>query len=497
MVTISKLDYLLKVLKISGKEAAECLGVDTTTVSKWRNNRRKIPIKNGQARELSKFIIEREAQQDGQRVFDILKTIKAEIHPKSREQQIELLSLWLSEENLEPPNTLNEKVKTFTPKNGYNTNVSIFIGENGIDEALTHFFERVLKMSPGKTIYLTDYSGINWVNSDDDVNNQLRVKLCMKYFRLLAGLGHKLVIFDCDTDIYRPYRAIFRWMELYLMDMTEVWSHPPIHYSSHYTNIVVENEAALQCISNDESDGKPHGMLYTNRETVEFFAKNVESVKKRSKRLIESLPNSDILSLVEVTKQNLKLNRHIYMLNPSVTLQLIDTALLAEILEENGICAEKIKECAAASKTLKNITITNRCTAIYNLDILERFIPVDYTQDSDLSEICGSQVLLSKSHQKKILNSIMTSSAHGGSHIFFITPDYLNAVPNNLSIFVQEDAFFAAWNVRKYNKRLYCQNLDIISGFYRYIDDLKNNVPKICREKDWRDKQMNRIRELL
>ncbi|MDR1493027.1 MAG: hypothetical protein LBT05_09940 [Planctomycetaceae bacterium] len=497
MSSASKLDYVMQALDILGTEAAASLHVDATTISKWRNNQRKIPSKNGQARQLAEFLLRKEKEQGSQIIFNILKTLKEDVNTQSITQQINALSHWLTEKKLEPPDN-HVKLPVFTPKNGYNTNINIFLGEDGIDEAIAYYLDYVLRLPPGQIIFLVDYSGITWTKGDEIIDKQERISASMQYFRAISRYGHKLIIIDCNTDVYRPYRAIFRWMELYLLDGVEVWSHSHIRDDFyHYTNFVVENEIALQCISNSDLNDKMHSMLYTNKETVDFFAKSASGILKKSKRLIESISAKDVLVFLEIVQKNLKPNRSITMLNPSLTHYFIATKLLQEILEQNRVSESKIEECVCAVKKIRQLQATNPCYYICNLDVLENFISVESVEDCNLSKICETKIILSKEYQRKIVDSIMQFSEYQNNNIIFTSFDYLNAVPDNLSLLVQEDGFVAAWNVKRDKKRLYCSNLDVISGFYRYVDDLKTTIPKVCRDNDWRDKQLRRIREML
>jgi hypothetical protein len=486
----------MKSLHILGTEAADCLQIDSTTISKWRNKQRSIPRRNGQSRQLAEFLLQKEKEQGVRVIFDILKTLKEDINPESIEQQIEVLSFWLTEKKLEPPGSPDVQPPVFMPKNGYNTNISVFLDDNGIDEAVACCLEYVLRLPPEQTIYLVDYSGIQWTKGDELTEEQERINNCMLYFRAVSHYGHRLIIIDCNTDVYRPYRAIFRWMELYLLNGVEVWSCSSIHDDAyHYTNFVVENEIVLQCISNADFGGKPHSLLYTNKETVDFFFNNVSGIMKKSKRLIESVSVNEILTFWDIVQKGLKPKRHIYMLNPSLTLQLTDNALLREILETNEIPRPKIEECLSAAEMIRQIQNENHFSYLCNLDYLEKAAASEMIEDSTLSEICGHQVMITTNHLRKIVNSLMLSPLYRDNHILFTSFDYWNAVPENMSLLVQEDSFVAAWNVKRYKKRLFCLNPDIISGFYRYIEDLKTAIPKICWDKKWQDKQLRRITE--
>jgi transcriptional regulator with XRE-family HTH domain len=498
MTGVSKLDYILKSLDILGIEVASYLGTNATTVSKWRNGQRKIPYKNGTARKLSAFILRKEKERNSQVVSDILKTLKEDINLASEEQQVEALSQWFTEKKPELADMEVAKLPVFKPKNGYNTNVSIFLGEAGVDEAITHFFDYVLRLSPGKTIYILDNSGINWTTEDKMTENLDRINNCMRCFHAVSRYGHTLVVIECDMDVYRPYHNIFRWMERYLLHGVEAWIHPIASGDScKSTTFLVDNEVILQCISHSDFDSKPHGMLYTNKETVNFFSGTVRGLLRKARRLFEVIPFKDTLVFLDIARKSLKPNRHIFMLNPSVTLQIIDIGLLQEILEVNNVPASKTEACVAAAKNIRAMQAHNRYSCICDLDALENFTRNDCHVDSALSAICETRIVLSKALQRKIVDSVMRSAMHKSNNLVFATSAYQSATPNNLSILVQEDGFIAIWDAQKYQKRLYSFSLDVISGFYRYADDFKSLIPQICKTREWADKQLVRIRSAL
>ncbi len=497
MESISKLDYLMKSLNISGKALAEYIQVDKTTVSKWRNNQRKLNYESNITRNLSEFLLNSDAERKRQIITDILRTYKPGLSIQSPEQQIDLLCLWLTEEKIEPKENYNlSGSRIFTPKYGYNTSVSIFLGERGIDEALQYYMKYLMKTAPGKTMYLIDYSGINWTNGDESTDRQVRINACMDLFRPVLEYGHKFIIVDCDTDIYRPYRAIFRWMELYLMDGVEVWSHSRLYDEQyHYTTFVVKDEIALQCISNDDFPDKHHGMLYKNKETVEFLTNSAQAILKKSKKLIDTIPSQNALTLIETVEQHVKPKNLIYMINLSLTLHYIAEDLLELILKDNHVNPAKIEECLLINRKFKKIRKRCRCISIFDLDVLEQMASQCRIMDDNLSEICRKKIFITKEHWHRMIQSIMITEVMENSPMIFTSFQYLSYIPENLSILVQENCFAAAWNVVKYKKRMYCVHPNVISGFYRYMDDIWHMIPRICKDISWRNKQLERFIE--
>jgi hypothetical protein len=185
------------------------------------------------------------------------------------------------------------------------------------------------------------------------------------------------------------------------------------------------------------------------------------------------------------------------MLNPSLTLQFIDVQLLGEILAANCVPEAKAGDCLAAARKIRRLQASYCCSYLCAIPVLEDFLPEEYTVDAGLSELCRTKILLSKELRRKIIDSFMNSAVYQNNPVIFTPGEHLGQIPSRLSLLAGEDSFLAIWDVRKYKEILYCLNLDVISGFYRYIDDLTAGIPKVCHSREWRDKQLNRIREAL
>ncbi|MDR1916226.1 MAG: hypothetical protein LBQ58_06610 [Synergistaceae bacterium] len=494
MESASRFDYLLKALEISGKEISSKLDIDETTVSKWRNNQRKLTYKNKYASMIAEILLSSEVEQKRRIVANILKRYKKDLNPQSRQQLVDSLCLWLTEE----PNDagVGGQRDINSPRNGYNTTVGIFLGEDGIDEAIDYFMNYLLMAPPGRTLYVVDFSGINWTSGDERTDPQRRINACMDLFQAFMQNGHKFVIIDCNTDIYRPYRAIFRWMKLYLMECVEVWTHPPIGNDKNYfTSFVMRNEAALQCVAGGDLSRESHCMLFKNRESVNSFADSAEAIMQRSKKLIETIENDKFPDLVKTMSSSFKPGQAVYMLNPSLALQNADDDILLDILAENNIGREEIERTLLIRNKLMHTQQLCIYTSIFDLDILERMSSMNSIIDHTISAICRKEIRISRSQRVRMLQSLSGGRRTKNNSATLVSFSYLGITPTNLSIFVQDDTFVGVWDMEKYKQSLYCVNIDVISGFYRYIDDIWHMIPGVCKDADWRNKQLERLME--
>ncbi|MDR3165900.1 MAG: hypothetical protein LBU13_10035 [Synergistaceae bacterium] len=495
MHSSSRLDYLLKAFEISGKDISRMLNIDETTVSKWRNNQRKLTYKSKYTAMLAEILLSCEIERKRHILPAILKNYRKDMNPQSRQQQIDALCLWLTEEPLDID--IGEGHGTpYIPRNGYNASVSVFVGENGVDEALEYSMKYVLNAPPGGTMYVIDFNGIDWTSGDESADPQKRINAGIELFKAFIENGQRFVIVDCNTDIYRPYKAIFRWMRLYLMDGVEVWTHPPISQDKNYfISFVLRNEMALHCISNSDFPEDRHCILFKNKESVNSFAAIAESTLQRAKKLMETVENNKILELVKVMEKQLKPERSIYVLNPSLVLHNPDRKVLEDILTENNVDGEKIKTCFTIRDNYAAAQQKCRYTAIFDLDMLERIFAADMTVDHTLSAICRKEVRVSRNHRTNLLRSITHGEDDIADSMIFVSFSYLGIMPVNLSIFVQDDTFVSVWDMERYKKSMYCINLDVISGFYRYLEDIWRTIPKTCKEYEWRNKQLERFIE--
>jgi hypothetical protein len=183
------------------------------------------------------------------------------------------------------------------------------------------------------------------------------------------------------------------------------------------------------------------------------------------------------------------------MINPSLTLQNIDEALHEAILRDNHIETSKIEECISINRKMKRLKKKSRYISIYDLDLLEYMSSCYKVIDHNLSELCRKKVIITKANWTKIIESIIAMDGNENSPVIFTSFKYLSYIPENLSILVQDDCFVAAWNVNKFKKRMYCINPNVISGFYRYIDDIWHMIPRVCKDVTWRNKQLKRFVE--
>jgi hypothetical protein len=220
---------------------------------------------------------------------------------------------------------------------------------------------------------------------------------------------------------------------------------------------------------------------------------SVRVIMKEAKMLIYSLPSDHLLDAVKIVEKKLKPYKHIYMLNPSLTLHYADEELLTMILEANDISSSKAKESLEAMKAIARMKRIYKFNTIYDYDHIELFSKQEYILDRELSKISGSPVYLSNEQWRKLIAAVNDSRAIKDGSLIFTSFVNIGTVPGNLSIIAQDDSFAMIWDVKKYEKRLYSDNIDIVSGFSRYLDDIWRMIPRSGKDPEWQSNLLKKV----
>ena len=480
----TKLGYLMDLVKITGKELSEKINIDNTTISKWKNNQRKINPRSEYPRTLAKFFLEDEFELQRNQIINILSNYKAGINGESKEQLIETLSMWLVD------NKSEIQEEEYSEKNySYRALIDIFVGELGWNEAYEEFWKYTSNIIPGQDILIGDFGNVNW-----NENDKILINKAIKQIHNTLALGNKVRIIDRITGDYKPYQLMLKWLPIYLSEGVE------IRYFEEKDSIFnkigiccVKNQIALISKKISYSNEKYLSTIYKNKECVDYYCDLMDEVFKKSRKLIEIINYSDVFTILELLEGSLRTYQITYLLNNMPTFRNMPLSLLENILKENEVEDEKRKICIEAYK--KGRELRNRCNyrQIYNLDSLEKNIDKDYIVDYDLSKIIGKEIRISNKNYRKQLEYIMKNTTTDNYQIALVSFSNEQLLKETTDMIVQEDSIVLAWDATKYERRMYCKELTIVGGFFEYMEEVWNNIPLVCRNDNWFRKQIKRI----
>ncbi|OOP72773.1 hypothetical protein [Clostridium beijerinckii] len=483
---ISRLGYLMDLMEITGKELSVELNIDNTTISKWKNNQRKLKYNSDYPRMISEYFLSDKFLHQREKIINILKEYRPNLESDNVKQLIEILSLWMTDDKYE-----NQLVPINNNEEFYTTTIDVYQGIEGWKKASNDFWSYIIKLPGIRNITIGDFGDIDW-----SMENETLVKYSIDKMMNCIRKGHKIKIIDRVTAEYKPYIVIFRWLPLYLSENVEIWYFQDNMIREDTRSIyVVPNEIAFVGMKVENIENSNLNIIHLDKASVDFYERSLNAIIADSRKLINTIAISDAMEKQRILDEYLKPVQLTYLLNVLPTFRNMPIDLLETILQENNVDKELIEYCLNINK--KRHEIRNRCNyrQIYNLDAIEEAIHKDYIVDRDLSVIIGKEIRISNKHFREQLKYIAKETSTDTYIVILTSFSNLNLAMNSVEMIVQDDSIVMAWDSSKYNRRMYCEELTVIGGFFAYMQEMWDNVPLICKNDKWTQKQLNRILE--
>ena len=484
---ISRLGYLMDIVKITGKELSEDVNIDNTTISKWKNNQRKLKYNSTYPRILAKYFLSDRFIHHRENVINVLKEYRPGLKTENDDELLEILCLWMTDDKYE-----NQMVSIDNNENFYTTTIDVYKGIEGWKKASNAFWDYIINLPAGQDVVIGDFGDIDW-----SMENEALVKYSISKMMNCIKKGHHIKIIDRVTAEYKPYIVMLRWLPLYLSENVEVWYFQDNMIREDKRSIyVVPNEIALIGMKVENIENSNLNIIHLDKISVEFYERSLNAIVADSRKLIQTIAISDVIQKQKIVEESLKPVQLTYLLNILPTFINMPIDLLEAILLENNVEKERIELCVNINK--KRREIRNHCNyrQIYNWDAIQDSIHEDYIVDYELSAIVGKEIRISNKHYREQLKFIAKETATDTYIVILTSFSQLNIMMNSVEMIVQDDSIVMAWNSKKYNREMYCTELTVIGGFFSYMEKMWDMIPLICKNDKWTQKQLNRILEM-
>lgn len=481
----SRLGYIMSLLGLTGKTLAIEIGIDMTTISKWKNGQRKLRHRSKYTDTLARYFFSEAFTYQKNQLLTLLSSSGYEIDGMDDEALINALKVWLTEDG---------KLYSLTetpPQEDEVAKVQIYKGYEGWKKSMEIFWQRVLSLPAGQKVTLGDFGDIKWDLVDqsmlqDTINNMLKA----------ISMGHKLTIIDYMTNEYKPYVVILRWLKIYLSQNVEVryiYKQDEAYFNEAiYT---IEGNLAIVGMSIEKDHSDHIAMVYEDKTSIDFYNKVIKAYYGKSDKLIQTVDIKEPANILKVMEDNFNEKQTTYMINPMPTFRNMPIHLLERILKDNEVSPHIIELCVDANKRRR--ALRNRCkyVQIYDLDALENAVTKNFIIDYDLSIIVGKEIRIKQHYFREHLEYLTTVSNREDYTMVLVSFDSLKLNVDKTSICVQDDSIVIAWHPEKYERAIYCQELTVIGGYFQYLKELWHQIPPISKSDPWRQKQLNRLLE--
>lgn len=472
----TQLGYIMDYLEISGKELSSILNTDITTISKWRNNKRKLLVDS--ANEIAEYILSDQFKMKRAKIYNLISPYLSNAAEASKQQQIEAICAFLTDGEVtgivKQPNANQECYQAY---------VKVCKGlEKGWFEAWNSFIASVADNPKGQELYLGDFGDIAWERAECHKH----LDFITKQLKKLGEDGAKINIIDMVTDTYKPYDIIHRWLTLYLTDNIEVFYLEDNSDSQNKDSLnVIPEKAALIGMSTNRQYSDNLYLYFEDIQSTLFYTAKMKTIMESAKQLIYKIEVKDTLGMIQLLDEYLKENQTTYMLNPRPTFRNMPVELLREVLESNDVSEELIQHCININRKRHEIRLRCKYRQIYDINAIEQALNQDYIVEYELSQITGKEIKITKQQFLKQLSYILEFIANNMYTLALVSVNEVGFEMNNTSMIVQENSIVVAWNSIEFTNMLYSKELTFIGGYYDYIKLTWDNIPLINKNSDW------------
>lgn len=475
-MTGERLNWLIRTLGTSGKDLAAEIEVDVSTVSKWRKNKRILKYDSVYAGRIAAWAVRCEREQHTGILRRTLQEWDKTRELNTAEQMEEALRLWLT-----LPDCPASETKTDCAPSAGDSDCGF--GLDSAFHAQNRLFQLIRDLPEHQEIIMIDLGAVNWsACSRSMVSETLEHNL-----HALSDRQHSMTIIDRMSDTYQPREIMFQWMPVYLQPNVQMFFYrDPKPFPLRQNILLIRGHAVLTTTGTSADPSSLISSLHTEPEYIRLYESVADSLIADSRPMLQTMDIRSLTPFLQRIGQHMRSSHLLYMLNECPTFRNMPPELLDEILRDNGVSGDLYQECMSAG--LQSTATRTRCESrqLYNLDAIEEAMEQEYLVDYDLSAITGKEIRIRRDQFKKQLLFIRDHlrALHYTLAIYpFSRLNRSSAPPCNM--IVQDDSVAAAWDARLYSRRMYSEEMSIVTGFYQYADSLWEQIPHACREESW------------
>lgn len=481
----SRLGLLMNTLGISGSELAASLHVDSSLVSKWRNNHRTISHNSPYLQDIAGILIDKEAKAELDVIANLLRVFDPGVDLSDPENTIDCLCRWLTSLT---PSDINLQTAVVSPnlQGAYDSAVRIWQGSSGRRDAVLFFLQKVLAMPAPQQLYLVSQDNISWMLAKPAFLQQWQ-----SYLLEILKQGHKITIIHwVDRSINRIESILEYWLPLHLTGQINAWFSPVYTDLSYFlTLFLVKNAMALTGVTTKEMDDSTICTTYSNDPiSLAQYEAVFEGLLKECRPLIKIYSTDKLIEVIDQTFTDLDVLENSYCFSHSLQFSTMSAELLRDILQTN-----KVKN-ATINRILKyheNITKARKLSRseqktryVVEKDRLLRYGLDKPVVDFELSLFAGKSVVLDLKHQLQHLKDTIKYLQESKNGELGITNSLINQkVPINL--WIRENNSVVAWSeLPELAYTAYALEPTVVRAFYTHFDAKWQEIPRVMRIKD-------------
>ena len=388
----SRLDTVMRIFTISGKDMASLLNVDGSLVSKWRSGKRSLNFKSPYIGKIINYIMQLDFSSNYARLRELLAADYGNTQSKSCMELELFFKEWLASDD-----SSKEGGKAALPpaiEPGQNCpEVFVEYGKFGARRALDILLRAARQKKRGAELLLASNASPDWLCEDE---NYLRRYEAMLSRLAKSGTSIKILLSANDTLI-RGDIFMLRCVQHVLQEDTDVF-YIPNHenYKLYYFLHILKNQCAVFSFFPAPVMDDSLVFFTYNKEVVAHYQAIAESFLDSAEKIFtRRYYNSnteyinDLLSLMDGKEP-------LYCWYYPAPIFLRSQGLFKDILEQNGLTREDQQDALASYTALDKLGKKHSSRYFINIQDIWDALSLDTIEIPNWSHICGKTITVDR-----------------------------------------------------------------------------------------------------
>lgn len=503
----SHFSQLLSAFRVSGTELADILHIDSSLVSKWKNNKRSLKGNSPMLNSIADYFISLD-------VYSNYATLKALLNPDCQDVALDTpdhlrsaLKRWLISSVDASSDTLSLHDFLNRTKRGHEYTHLQFRGNEGKREAILGLLRTALSLQPGQELWCLMQDTQRWFVEDESYT-EIWEKVNLEFL----SCGNTIrIIHTIDRHYDMLARSLLAWLPLYLTGrVTPYFSSARNTAFSVCRSILLLKDKMLLYQLSPADDSIESTMLAFSNETILKEAwQMLQPSFDYATPLFQFYYRNDHYKYTHFLSQmvNLDEDQYVFMRFPFVNV--ISTVQLRQILEENGVneeIRERTLQACIALKTDARKNTGRHFRYLIPKSQLEALLAQDKIMLDVVSFFSGRPLYISNAIFRSLLRKLthlLTCESHKSIHEITLLEDVHAKRLRNLNMFVKKNTCISIFNKpEQYRSEeepllLTTTESSIIHSLYMFCDQVWNHTLPQKREKTYVARQLQIMLETI
>ena len=496
----SHFSQLLSAFRVSGTELADVLHIDSSLVSKWKNNKRSLKGNSPLLNSIADYFMSLDAFSDYSNLRSLLSAEFTNLDSATPEQIRTALKRWLLSTVDAQAETLSLHDYLSSSRKGKEYTHLQFRGNEGKREAILGLLRLALTLPSGQELWCLMQDTQRWFTEDDTyINTWESVNLAF----LAAGNSIR-VIHTIDRHYDMLAKSLLSWLPLYLTGKVM-----PYFLSSHTSAgsisksvILLKDKMLLYQLSPADNSFEGTTFAVSNETVLQEAYQLLQFPFSYATPLFTAYYRNDHYKYAHFLSQmvNLDEDQYVFMRFPFVNV--IPTVQIQEILEENQVDDETRERTLQACSALKTDARKNTGRHFRYLipkTQLEALLSQEQIVLDTLSFFSGKPLYISNETFRNLLRKLsylLVSESHKNIHEITLLEDVHAKQLRNLNMFVKKNTCTSIFNTPEHFGTeeepllLTTTESSLIHSLYMFCDQLWNQALPQKRERTYVARQL-------